>query len=70
MYAVQRGTIEIRHGCPNDVSMQMQFVRVVAEGFAIPEEVLQQECSRHRCRFDPPSTPDGYWCLSLGGSDE
>ena len=26
---------------------------------------LKQECSRHRSRFTPPKTPEGYWDLSM-----
>ena len=26
---------------------------------------MKQECSRHRSRFTPPKTPEGYWDLSM-----
>ena len=32
--------------------------------FFDPKDVVQ-ECSRHRSRFTPPSTPDGFWEMSF-----
>ncbi|KAJ1440193.1 hypothetical protein B484DRAFT_391440 [Ochromonadaceae sp. CCMP2298] len=35
----------------------------------VRRDVLQR-CSRHKSRYTPPSTPEGYWQLTLNTPDD
>lgn len=39
-------------------------------GSALPRQDLHQDASRHRYRFAPPATPNGFWDMGFGDSQD
>lgn len=37
---------------------------------ALPRQDLHQDASRHRYRFAPPATPNGFWDMGFGDSQD
>ena len=65
----------VREALPGHVCYQCKqyFDALRGQGIAVDEEAMRQtlqNCSRHKAQYSPPSTPAGFWDLTVKTPDD
>jgi hypothetical protein len=66
---------DVREALPGHVCFQCKqyFDALRQQGIAVDEEAMRQtlqNCSRHKAQYSPPSTPAGFWDLTVKTPDD